>query len=140
MVHIPSEYEDDEILSPKPGVVRDTSQYMQCARAPTTTARTVTAVRAAFIPGATVLLDQTTEISMVAAISIVNHIAEAFPCPFTQSAIRSWLNAMRMNGMDTAPEMLTIQDLVLSGIIFHRGRGLYTYISEQNLEVACRFH
>ena len=97
-------------------LAKDTSRYIKCARAPITTARMITAVRAAFIPETTVLLTQTTESNMIAAITIVIHMAEAFPCPFTQVAIRSWLKAIKMNGIETAPDILTIFKLVLGGM------------------------
>lgn len=78
----------------------------------TTISKTTATVTAAFIPGAKSLV-QMTERSTIARAKedIKNQIKEPHSCRFAQSAILSWLNAMRMKGMETAPEMLTVYDI-----------------------------
>lgn len=71
----------------------------------------IVTVTAAFKPDAKSLV-QMTERSMTAARMTATQTVNVVPCPLTQPAILSWLKATRMNGMETAPETLTIARLV----------------------------
>lgn len=87
------------------------AQYMTRAITPATINKTTATVTAAFMPDAKSLV-QIIERSIITRTKNKIQIMDPFFCRFAHAEILSWLNATRMKGIDTAPEMLTVTILV----------------------------
>jgi len=103
---------DPSLLAANCPTVPVITWYMKREMAPATINKTTATVTAAFMPDASLFV-QIIERS-IATIRTRNEsqIMDLIFCRFTHAEILSWLNATRMKGIDTAPEMLTVAILV----------------------------
>lgn len=89
-----------------------TKAYIPCPIPTTTANKTIVMVTATLIPDVKWLVQMTERSTAIMMMIPIHHIAAPFPSTRRMLAIRSWLKATRMKGIEMAAEMVTIEPLL----------------------------
>jgi hypothetical protein len=111
-----------------------TNAYIACPIPATTANNTIVIVTATLIPDVKWLVQITERSTAITMMIPIHHIAAPFPSARRMLAIRSWLKATRMKGIEMAAEMVTFERLVKPLELYYFLIGInvwvtYAYIS-----------